>query len=296
MNKEEWLERRKKFITSTEVAALLGLSEWESPFALWHRKRGGLSVEKEESEAMYFGKKLEKIVAEAVAEEMEVVVSLDNEFRTMGYIGASYDYTIDEEGHEIPLEIKTVDKWVFKEKFLVQGDVVLEMPYTYELQVQAQLLLHESDKSYVAILVGGNKLYITTRYSDKVIQKRIMEKAEEFWESTEPPPVDHARDLETLALIYGDVNEEAFHSNELIDGYAQKYNEAAKAEKEAAIKKRTAKAKILELMGTASKVLGDGYTISRKVVPSAKISYTRKEYMSFFVRFKKKREQDDEDL
>jgi len=36
----EWLEVRRSGITATDIPVILGLSPWDSKFALWHRKAG----------------------------------------------------------------------------------------------------------------------------------------------------------------------------------------------------------------------------------------------------------------
>src|SRR5215469_16384066 len=38
----EWLEVRRSGVTATDIPVILGLSPWDSPFALWHRKAGNL--------------------------------------------------------------------------------------------------------------------------------------------------------------------------------------------------------------------------------------------------------------
>lgn len=39
-DRAEWLEYRKDGIGSSEVATILGLNPWETPYQLWRRKKG----------------------------------------------------------------------------------------------------------------------------------------------------------------------------------------------------------------------------------------------------------------
>lgn len=61
-NREEWLEVRKNGIGSSEVATIVGLNPWETPYQLWRRKIG-LDAPKDENFAMKAGHYLEDAVS-----------------------------------------------------------------------------------------------------------------------------------------------------------------------------------------------------------------------------------------
>ena len=62
-DRKEWLQHRQEGIGSSEVATILGLNPWESPYQLWRRKKG-IDVEKEETFAMKAGHYLEDAVSQ----------------------------------------------------------------------------------------------------------------------------------------------------------------------------------------------------------------------------------------
>jgi putative phage-type endonuclease len=62
----EWHAARANGIGGSEIAAVLGLSPYESRFSLWHRKRG-LIGPVEESEEMYWGKEHEPAICRRFA-------------------------------------------------------------------------------------------------------------------------------------------------------------------------------------------------------------------------------------
>lgn len=62
-SREEWLEVRKSGIGSSEVATIVGLNPWETPYQLWRRKVG-LDAPKEENFAMRAGHYLEDAVSQ----------------------------------------------------------------------------------------------------------------------------------------------------------------------------------------------------------------------------------------
>lgn len=61
-NREEWLDIRKCGIGSSEVATIVGLNPWETPYQLWRRKTG-LDEPKQENAAMRNGHHLEDAVS-----------------------------------------------------------------------------------------------------------------------------------------------------------------------------------------------------------------------------------------
>jgi putative phage-type endonuclease len=63
----EWLEARRQGITASEIAIVMGLSPYSSPYALYHQKLGQLPGV-EETDAMQLGKHMESFVADRFAE------------------------------------------------------------------------------------------------------------------------------------------------------------------------------------------------------------------------------------
>ncbi len=63
----EWLEARRRGITASEIAVVMGLSPYSSPYALYHQKTGDLPGE-EENDAMRLGSYMEGFVADRFAE------------------------------------------------------------------------------------------------------------------------------------------------------------------------------------------------------------------------------------
>ena len=51
---EEWVAQRATALGGSEIAAVLGLSPFESKFALWHRKQG-IAQPTEDSPVMEWG-------------------------------------------------------------------------------------------------------------------------------------------------------------------------------------------------------------------------------------------------
>ncbi|MEU1663639.1 lambda-exonuclease family protein [Streptomyces sparsogenes] len=65
---DQWHAARAQGIGGSEIAAVLGLSPYESRFSLWHRKKG-LTGDVPQSEVMEWGNRLEAAIAGKYAEE-----------------------------------------------------------------------------------------------------------------------------------------------------------------------------------------------------------------------------------
>jgi len=123
-NESEWLALRTKDITSTDVAALFGLSPYCTLFELWHRKKNLTSVDFEATEWVKWGQRLQDSIAAGVAEDNGWVIRRMSEYVRIPElrIGASFDFSIETE-YERPsetfekglLEIKNVDSLAFRD-------------------------------------------------------------------------------------------------------------------------------------------------------------------------------------
>lgn len=63
----DWLAARRTGITASEIAIVMGLSPYSSPYALYHQKTGTLP-DSEQSDAMMLGSYMEQFVADRFAE------------------------------------------------------------------------------------------------------------------------------------------------------------------------------------------------------------------------------------
>ena len=67
-SREEWLKIRESGIGSSEIATIVGLNPWETPYQLWRRKLG-IDPPKQENFAMKAGHYLEDAVARFWSDE-----------------------------------------------------------------------------------------------------------------------------------------------------------------------------------------------------------------------------------
>ena len=306
--RDEWLTLRHKYVCSTDQAALHGLSPYQTAFELFHAKSAETYTEWEAGERAEWGIALEEAVARKVAEDQGVKVRKLSAFVSRDGTGmaSSFDYEIvglkeeyegtsalrvkyAEQGPGI-LEIKCVDWLVFKQSW-PEYDDSREAPAHIEIQVQHQLHCIERQWAALGVLVGGNRLHLLTRDYDAEVAQSLEAATKRFWKDVAakraPPPVLPA-DAELIAAMYsfGDPDK-VLDAQENMDVFAlcEDYINAAAQQSAAEKTKTTAKAKLLMMIGDASKVIcGNGITISAGTVGEAVVeTYTRKAYRNFRV-------------
>lgn len=287
-DREHWLRLRMEDLTSTEVAALFGISPYLTRFELHHRKRSGEVVEFEPTERMRWGTRLEDAIAAGIAEDRGWKTRRINRYMRIPDLraGSSFDYEIVGDETAI-LEVKNVDGIIFAQQWEEADDGSIEAPPHIEIQVQHQLLVSGREKAYIGALIGGNRVVVLERVPDPAVQQRIIEEVGAFWSATEPPEIDYARDAAFVASLYAYAEPGKVIEDPGIGDFIQEYQAAGEDEKKAKEAKDAAKAKILEAIGDAEKVLGEGWSVSAGMVGPAEIAYTRKGYRGFRVNRKK---------
>jgi putative phage-type endonuclease len=286
----EWLAARHRDITSTEVAALFGLSPYHTAFDLAVQKQLEQAPTLQDSDRIRWGRRLQDTIAQGVADDKAwKIAAMDLTYARHPSVklGASFDYLIDGDNPGV-LEIKNVDSLIFLKDWEEN-----EAPAHIELQLQTQLELMDVSWGCIAAFVGGNRLEYRHRERDLEVGARIIAKASEFWELLDagklPDPL-MPEDAATLISLYqyaeaGKVYD-GLRDSELHE-YCMQYASAAQAEKFASEEKEVAKARILERIGSAEKALGSGFRVSAGMVPETPVQYVRKAYRSFRVTEKK---------
>lgn len=286
--REAWLAERAQDITSTDVAALFGVSPYLTRFELWHRKHGtpeAAPADIDDVERVRWGQRLQDAIAKGAADDREWRYWPRNEYvRLEGLrIGSSFDYMAsvlnkDDGLRDFALlECKNVDSLAFREGW-EETEFGLEAPAHIELQVQHQLLVSGLRKAYIAALVGGNRLVILERDYDEQVGQRILEECATFWSRPCPEP-DFRQDAELIRRLYAyrgdgpEVDADA-RMAQLMDEADQfnRMRSVAGDEYEARI------AEIRTLIGDAGKVLSTKHSLSRWTVKETPVSYVREAY------------------
>jgi predicted phage-related endonuclease len=118
-NDEHWKSLRVKDVTSTESAALFGLSPYITEMELFYRKKTGEVAEFTDNQRMRAGRLLEPAIANMVADELGCEVKPFKCYaRNPERMGASFDFVITSGQYkDWILEIKNVDFLVYRDQW-----------------------------------------------------------------------------------------------------------------------------------------------------------------------------------
>lgn len=174
-NTPEWHELRDSGIGGSDVAAIVGVSPWESAYALWAKKCKLIPNNFEPSEAMEWGNLLEPVIAAKFASKHPELTmlptgtfrSVEREFQVVNPDGIFQDA----DGNYGILEIKTSG---------YEDDWKNGVPRYYQTQVQWYLQAFGFKKAIVAVLFGGRKYVEYELLADEFQQEVNLEEVERF--------------------------------------------------------------------------------------------------------------------
>jgi len=184
--KAEWLEKRRKCITGTDIASIVGLNRYGSPMSVFMDKMG-LSQSIFENEPMKWGKALEPVIAARYADDNGVVLKQGEFLLKNDIFGGTPDYLSPSK----LIEIKTAGMYAGR----LWGDPGSDsIPDSYMCQVQWYLNLCDMDKADVAVLIAGQDYRIYHVNRNQNLIDLLIGSAETFWEEhiipQLPPPID----------------------------------------------------------------------------------------------------------
>lgn len=249
----EWHEQRARRIGGSEIAAVLGLSPFDSPFSLWHRKAGNVPPPDLDGEAVvHWGHRLEAVVREEwmglhrdshyVRPELGLTVA-------NGVAIVSPDAVVSRRGRG-----RSLDREVLEIKTAARPDQWADGPPVYYLtQVQWYMGALGLPRAHFAVLIGGSDYREYTVDFDEADYLYMVDAAERFVASVDAgvqPPIDGAyATYETVRAMHPDIDRG--ESAEIPDDLAEALL-FSKAEKEAVDRDyREASSRVLDLMGAA---------------------------------------------
>lgn len=271
----EWHAARIAGIGSSDIAAVLGLSPWESPFSLWHRKAGNVPADLDDSPSMEWGRRLEPVIAAKFADEHpELFVRRTGSWHADGrpwqranpdrlvFADDRPDWTALGRDAVAVLEIKNVrsrDGW---------GDPGTDdVPIYYRVQVLWQLDVMGVDVGHLAVLIGGSdyREYLIERDADECAELR--QAAVDFLASIETgaaPDIDaHGATYVALQQMHPDIED---IDVEVPDDLAFDWIEARRRTSEANAAEALAKHRLAALMGTARRAVWHGKSLATRQV------------------------------
>ncbi len=271
-DEKSWLEKRKGYITSTQMAALFGLSNYNTAFELYHIINGNIEQEIEENNFMKFGKIIEQPICEMI--NIEHPKWKIEEFPFFAYddedkIGSSFDRAVWIENKKYLLEIKSISYAQYKEKFIEHANDDIEALPNYEIQMHTEMELTKDSGFHgvvmaIFILDTRTLRYIFRSY-DAEIGAELRSSAREFWALKEQPRPDYARDKKVISRVCPAVNPDFqmdATKDERLTELAAQYKASKDLEKQEEKAAKEAYAEIMVLIGKARYAWTNNHKIS----------------------------------
>lgn len=273
----EWWAARRGGLGGSEIAAVLGLSKWESRFSLWHRKAGEAG-QQESNPEMEAGVRLEPaIVGKFADEHPEYVVQPDN--HTYRHVDRPWQMASPDAllypseylgGEHVAAPVEPVA--LLEAKFALYADEwgdqgADEIPPYYLAQVRWYLDTLGLDIAYLQVFIGSSaefREYVIKPDADD--QAFVRGQAEEFLATlarNERPSIDaHNATYQVIREMHPLIEDRAVEiTPELRDAYQLACAEYATAKKN----KQWAVSQVLNAMGNARRAICQGERIAIRV-------------------------------
>ena len=191
---------RSQGIGGSELAAIMGLSPFTTPFQVWLRKTGRIPKEQRvTTPAMEWGNRLEPAIADAYAELRRVKVRHWHRTFERGPLVAHIDRTVD--GEPTILEAKVVHPLVFKDQWGEEGTDAA--PQYYVTQAHHYLTVKPRyTRVDIAAYVSAMPLQLFPVDRDEELCDMIERQVREWWQTHviggKPPAAMNAADLRIM--------------------------------------------------------------------------------------------------
>ncbi|BCJ86491.1 YqaJ viral recombinase family nuclease [Effusibacillus dendaii] len=248
MGRDEWLEWRRKGIGGSDVSAIAGLNKYKSAIQVYLEKIGEWPEEDEQSEAAYWGTRMEDVIAEEFQKRTGIKVRRRNVmFRHPKYpwMIANLDRVVI--GENAGLECKTASEYL-KEEW--QGE---DIPNSYMLQIQHYMEVCQFNHMYIAVLIGGNKFVWKKIERDQEMIDYIIKIEADFWRKVETrtmPMADGSpATTEVMKILYPKSDRSICNLPDEAKLYIDQYEAYKAEEKEAAERAEEAKNRLKMMLG-----------------------------------------------
>lgn len=209
-------EQRQKFLGGSDIAAVIGMSRWKTPYQLWLDKTTPPSDKPEANRNVKArGKVWEAVVAEMLVDELQShghkVEVLNRNARyqdkEVPYFACEVDFELrmDDDPEPWNVELKTVHPLAagaWGESFTDQ------YPVDYAAQCAWGLGVTGRRRGILAPLFGADEIRVYAYEADDDVIPWLRTKGREFWEQyvvpKVPPPATTVEDLNSLYAKQGE--------------------------------------------------------------------------------------------
>lgn len=319
MSEEEWLKARENGIGGSDAGTVCGVNRYKSAYALWAEKSNLVERDFVGNEATKWGHRLERIVAEAYAEDykkavVEWPVILRSKEEGREFMFANLDFLIVEPSEEFPAG--RVQTWRFEEEPPnILGILEVKtagiaspgnpgawannkIPQSYMLQGYHYGVTTGINSVTFAALVGGSGLQVREMEWDENVAENLVIAESQFWDLVQmgvAPETDGSDATESALSARYPRHEEGkvYEGGSALAELWQEFSEAKIASEQADSARKALRSKVLELVGSAEFATVNGEPIlsykASKDVETLDTERLKREAPEIFEQFKKVR-------
>lgn len=274
----EWHAARRERLGGSEVAALLGLSPWESEFSLWHRKTGLMDSERDNDE-MKAGRLLEPVLLDWFAAQhpdwqLDARPGTWVHGRRRWQLANPDGLVVTDTGELRIVECKfALHDWQWR-KALGRGEVD-DVPVYYDVQGQWYADVFGVKIIHFAVFHGSSGRFAEyVRPADPDDQALLVDAGGRFMgrvASGERPPIDgHDATYDVVKQLHPDIDGGPI---QVPEDLARSFCEAKHAQKAAAVEATRQTALLAEAMGSAQTAKWGTQVIARRQAKGAGVPY-----------------------
>ena len=203
LERQAFLDARRQGIGGSDIAAILGLSPYKTPFQLWQEKTGRFepSFGPEQEERMHWGNVLEDVVARHYATQRgckvqrintqmhhprwPVIIGNVDRVRVRVQEGSRARWDAEAGrvlGADAVLEVKTASAFAAQDEDNWGEAGTDQVPQHYWMQVQHYLGISGLPVADLAVLFGGQQFRTYTIAADVALQNDIFAQAADWWQ------------------------------------------------------------------------------------------------------------------
>lgn len=276
-NSPEWHAARRNGIGASEIAAVVGLSPFESAFSLWHRKKGNLPGADPSNPLFYWGHALEPLVAQKFSElhpdlatahigthrHSDRAWQLANLDRGIWDLGEFFQMGLELPADHPPKSVLEIKTTRYGDNWGPSGSD--EIPLHVRCQVMQQMDVFSAPYAWVAVLIGGNDYREYRIDFNEADAAALREAGAAFWASLQTddePPIDASFETyEAVRALHPEIDGEDVEIP--VDIYAD-YMAATGRASLATEDARLHKSLLLAAMGNARRGIVNGAPVLRR--------------------------------
>lgn len=179
----DWLASRENGIGSSEVATVLGVNPYDTPYQLWLRKTGRVPYKEQENFLMKAGHYLEDAISHFCADEagLEIVKSSASEFIVIDKDKPWLRVSPDRYAYPVGVKKSSDNKTIIECKSTQKPVDPDNLSQYWFLQVCYQMHVTRIPTAHLAWLIQGREFGFKKLYYDKDFCQFIEEEVTRFW-------------------------------------------------------------------------------------------------------------------